>query len=470
MSTASLTFQERHFNHLREFIIHRDGIERAAYVLCGEASIEVDPWDGHPHRKFISYEILPIPEEDILSSSSQHITWKTNSFVHALKLAQARGMTVVLIHSHPGGLTKFSEQDDANEADLLELAQHRNGSETQLLSVVITSDGNLAGRLWVSQQQSVPLRLVQVVGESIRLHYPGRGKGLASPVFQRQALAFGEALNQDFSMLRVGVVGCGGTGSAIAMLLPKMGVRQIALFDKDFVEESNLNRLHGATKADADAKRPKVEVVARSLTELGIGVQVKPYQTWVGDPDCRDALKSCDIIFGCTDDHAGRLLLNRFAYYYTTPVFDMGLALEVSTSDLPQTKADGRITTLIHGHTCLLCQGIVNPVIARDEVLKRSNPAEYERRKAEAYVSGEGNPSPAVVLFTTDVAIMAIEELVHRLQGFRGESGAVSQRVRKFHLMTDRRQTANPNPYCPVCGSIECWGRGDVAPFLDLVE
>jgi molybdopterin/thiamine biosynthesis adenylyltransferase len=221
-----------------------------------------------------------------------------------------------------------------------------------------------------------------VVGESIRLHYSGRGNGLTSPVFQRQALAFGEALAQDFSMLRVGVVGCGGTGSAIAMLLPKMGFRQLALFDKDFVEESNLNRLHGATKADADAKRPKVEVIARSLTELGIGVQAKPYQTWVGDPDCRNALKSCDIIFGCTDDHAGRLLLNRFAYYYATPILDMGLALEVSTSDLPQTRADGRVTTLLPGHTCLLCRGIVNPVIARDEVLKRNNPAEYERRKA----------------------------------------------------------------------------------------
>ncbi|MEH2266651.1 hypothetical protein [Nostoc sp.] len=104
--------------------------------------------------------------------------------------------------------------------------------------------------------------------------------------------------------------------------------------------------------------------------------------------------------------------------------------------------------------------------------MKRSNPDEYERRKAEAYVIGEGNPSPAVVLFTTEVAIMAMQELVHRLQGFRGEDGAAAHRVRKFHLTTDRKPAAILNSNCPVCGTVgsQSWGRGDVIPFLNLVE
>jgi molybdopterin/thiamine biosynthesis adenylyltransferase len=472
MITASLTLQESHLEHLRGFLIHEDGVERAAYILCGKASIASDPWDERPHYKFFSCDILPIMEDEILSSSQQHITWKTDSFIRVLKQAQERGLFVAIIHSHPGGLAEFSEQDNINEPDLVELAQHRNGSETPLLSIILNSDGALAGRLWLAPQHHVPLRQIMVVGESIRLHYSERGQGVVSPILQRQSLALGKVLEQDLSMLRIGIVGCGGTGSAVAMLLPKMGVRQIALFDKDIIEESNLNRLHGALKADADAKRPKVEVIARTLTELGLGVQVKPYQAWVDAPECRDVLKACDLIFGCTDDHAGRLLLNRYGFYYSTPVFDMGLAIEVSSSEPPEIKSmDGRVTVLApaSGHTCLLCRGIISPVIAGNEALKRSNPAEYERRKAEAYVQGEGNPSPAVVLFTTSVAIMAIEELVHRLQGFRGENGAVAQRVRKFHLLTDRRQAAHPSLHCHICGSSRCWGRGDIVPFLDLV-
>jgi molybdopterin/thiamine biosynthesis adenylyltransferase len=220
---------------------------------------------------------------------------------------------------------------------------------------------------------------------------------------------------------------------------------------------------------------PKVEVVAKSLVELGLGVQVRTYQAWIGETDCRDPLKACDIIFCCTDDHTGRLMLNRFAYYYATPVFDMGLAIEVSQEEKPNFQAlDGRVTVLapVPGHSCLLCREVINPVAARDEALKRSNPDEYERRKAEAYVIGEGNPSPAVVLFTTEVAIMAMQELVHRLQGFRGEDGAAAHRVRKFQLMTDRKPAAIPNPNCPVCGTVgvQWWGRGDVVPFLNLVE
>jgi molybdopterin/thiamine biosynthesis adenylyltransferase len=162
-------------------------------------------------------------------------------------------------------------------------------------------------------------------------------------------------------------------------------------------------------------------------------------------------------------------------YYYATPVFDMGLAIEVSQEETPNFQAlDGRVTVLAAapGHTCLLCREVINPIAARDEALKRSNPDEYERRKAEAYVIGEGNPSPAVVLFTTEVAIMAMQEVVHRLQGFRGEDGAAAHRVRKFHLMTDRKPAATPNPNCPVCGTVgfQWWGRGDVMPFLNLVE
>ncbi|MFP5274975.1 ThiF family adenylyltransferase [Coleofasciculus sp.] len=469
-SFVSLTLQERHLQELKNRLLHQDGRERAAYLLCGEAFIPSDPWSNLPRRKYLSFDVLSIPDAEIVSCSSEYITWKTDSFVQALNLAQANRMTVALVHSHPGGFATFSDQDDINEPDLVQLAQNRNGETTRLLSLVLTSEKNLIGRCWINPREYESLDFICCVGNRIQLYYPGRGKGVSFSVFHRQSLAFGKALTQDLSILRVGVVGCGGTGSAVAMLLPKLGVRQIALFDKDVVEESNLNRLHGATWVDAQEQRLKVEVVGRSLTMLGIGVEVKSYQAWIGDPVCRDVLKSCDVVFSCTDDHAGRLLLNRFAYYYLTPVFDMGLAIEVSSSEPPKIQAlDGRVTTLLPGCTCLLCREVINPVIARDETLKRDQPDEYERRKAEAYVFGEGNPSPAVVLFTTDVAIMALEEMVHRFQGFRGEEGAMPQKVRKYHLQTDRQPGVRANEYCPVCSTNGSWGRGDVEPFLDQV-
>lgn len=468
MMKASLTLQEHHYELLKELLQHDDGTEGAAYLLCGNSFITSDPWDRQEHHKFISYTIEKVPDEDIVSQSQLHITWKTDSFVKTLKQAKIRGLTVAIVHSHKD-LLAFSEQDDLNEPDLVDLAKNRNGLDTNLLSLILMPSGEIIGRLWVSRNKNIPLILIRIVGNAIRLHYPDRGKGIPSSILQRQALAFGESLNQDLSLLRVGIVGCGGTGSAVAMLLGRLGVGHIALFDKDVVEESNLNRLHGAFRDDVKQKLPKVQAIARSL--LGLDVEVQTFQEWINEDICHEALKSCDIIFGCTDDHSGRLLLNRFAYYYATPVIDLGLALEVANDvgSLRFACADGRVTVLMPKHSCLLCHGVIDPVQARDENLKRIDPDEFERRKKEAYVLGEGNPSPAVVTFTTSVAIMAIEEFLHRLQGWRGENNAIANRVRKFTLTTDRNQGATYNPNCPICVNQDIWGLGDRDLFLEVL-
>ncbi|AFY71933.1 UBA/THIF-type NAD/FAD binding protein (plasmid) [Thalassoporum mexicanum PCC 7367] len=465
-----LTLREQHLVELQCMLLRQDGKEMAAYLLCGQAAIQSDPWDENPSVKYLSREIVSIPDSEIISHSPQHVAWATDSFVKALKLAQDKDMIVAIVHSHPGGFAAFSQQDDINEPDLVQLAQNRNGAHARLISLILTPDGGLIGRCWTDPETYEPISLICTVGDRIQLHYPDRGKAIPSQVFQRQSLAFGEAFNHDMSMLRVGIVGCGGTGSAVAMLLPRLGVKQIVLFDRDVVEATNLNRLHGATLMDAQNQRPKVEVIRREIESLGIGVQVKTYQSWISNTSCRDALKSCDVIFSCTDDHAGRLFLNRFAYFYLTPVFDLGLAIEISNSIPPWTQSlDGRVTTLIPGGTCLLCREVIDLVVARDEALKREQPAEYEGRKAEAYVIGEGNPSPAVVTFTTGVANMAVEELIHRLQGFRGEVGAIANRVRKFYLAEDRKQGAKSKENCLICNSEQYWGRGDIEPFLDQV-
>ena len=473
MTTHSLTLRDDHLKELRDHLLRDDGCEHAAYLLCNVAAIRRDPWDREAHRKYLSARVIPVPDDQVIESTPSVVTWSTASYVRALKEAAANGQVVAVAHNHPAGMTSFSPQDDANEPDLVQLAVNRNGPETNLLSLILTADGHLTGRVWLLPKEGAhaSMRLIRVIGESWNFHYPGRGKGAAVPAFQRQALAFGQALNEDLRMLRVGIVGCGGTGSALAMLLARLGAGQIALIDNDIVDRTNLNRLHFSWQADADAMRPKVEVVANAIAEMGLGVSVVPIEAWVGDPQCRDPLRACDVIFGCTDDHEGRLFLNRFAYYYTVPVIDMGLSVDVDHGEPPSVKAlDGRVTVLSSHNTCLLCRGIINPQIARAETMKRTNPEEYEQRKAESYVAGEGNPAPAVVTFTTELACMAVNEMIHRLQGFRGSDGSAANRVRKFHLNEDRQPGHKPLPACPICSSDTLWGKGDVQPFLGRVS
>jgi len=472
MTTYSLTLRDEHLTQLRNHLLREEGCEHAAYVLCNVASIRHDPWDRQAHRKYLSAKVIPVPDDHVLESTPNLVTWSTASFVRALKEAKANEQVVAVVHNHPSGMTRFSEQDDANEPDLARLAVNRNGPDSTILSMILTADLQIAGRVWLRPLDGAhaPLRLIRIFGERWTLHYEGRGADASVPSFNRQALAFGDALNHDLRKLRIGIVGCGGTGSAVAVSLARLGVGHLLFVDNDIVDQTNLNRLHGSCQADADAMRPKVEVLARTVSEMGLGVKVVPIEAWVGDPQCRNSLRSCDIIFGCTDDHEGRLFLNRFAYYYLTPVIDIGLAIDVDRGTPPSVKAlDGRVTVIATGHTCLLCRGVINPEIARAETMRRSEPDESERRKAESYVIGEGNPAPAVVTFTTELACMGVNEMIHRLQGFRGPEGGAQNRVRKFHLSEDRRPGHKPGPACAVCSGDGVWGKGDTEPFLGRI-
>jgi molybdopterin/thiamine biosynthesis adenylyltransferase len=466
MSFLDLTLQERHLDALRGLVLREDGVEAAAYLLCGESMISRDPWERRTRRRLTSYEVLPIPNEDAISASERHVTWSTASFVRLLKRAKNDGLIGGIVHAHPRGPVGFSAQDDRNERELARLGQNRNGDKSALLSVLLTGTGEIRARLWPDLHAPINANPIRVVGRHLTFHgtqLPSHDDG----VLARQALAFGPALNARLRELCVGVVGCGGTGSATAMLLARLGVGQLVLFDDDIVETTNLNRLHGARRADADAMRSKVEVVAREIAELGIGVRVIPIRGWIGDSACHDALKACDVIFGCTDDHDGRLLLNRLAYFYLIPVIDMGLAIDPSPNGGPLRDLSGRVTVLTPGAPCLLCRGIVDLITAGHEELKQRHPEEYERRKREAYVRGGGNPAPAVVTFTTATACLAVDELLQGLTGFRGPDGWAWQRSRRFDLMQDRRPGAIQKPSCPVCSDTGYWGRADIEPFLD---
>ena len=463
MSQCSVTLPDGHLEQLRERVLPRHGREGAAYVLFRRACA-TDAWTGAPAIRYLSRDIVPLASQDILSSSEDHVTTSNEAYVRLLQRAQQTDCVPGFVHGHPGGFDRFSERDDINESSLVRLTQNRNGPDTRLVSLVFAGDNLVFGRVWKNPGVCEDIDSIIAVGERIRLH--ARIEDSDRTVFHRQELAFGPALTQTLAHLRVGVIGCGATGSATAMLLSRLGVRKLLLVDNDTVEASNLNRLLAASTADIG--RPKVDVTREMVHNTGLGAEVQTHMGWVGDTSLRDRLKSCDVIFGCTDDHDGRALLNRLAYFYLIPVFDMGIRINVA-ADSVVTHADARVTVIMPGARCLLCHGVVNPVLAREDDLLRRDPEEYARRRAEgeAYIRGGGVQNPAVVTLTTAVACMAVDELIHRVTGYR-HGGSIDHRVSKYHLADVRRPGPAAGP-CAICLDSGYWGLGDIDPFLDRV-
>ena len=469
MTCVDLALHEAHEDRLRLLLARSDGAEAAAYVLLGLSEIARDPWTGRRRLRLVSHEVVPIPEGDMISADRKHVTWSTGGFVALIARAKREGLVPAIVHSHPGGAPEFSEQDDANEPELYRIVANRNGPGMPLASLLLSGEACWSGRLWLDQGRPIPFDHVTLVGHRFRRTWASGQDVAVDDAFDRQVRMFGPEANALLREMRIGVVGCGGTGSAVAMLLARLGVGMLALFDEDIVEASNLNRLHGATRADADAMQRKVDAVTRSIAAMGLGVRAVPIPHWVDHPDARDALKACDVIFGCTDDHGGRMLLDRYARFYGKPVIDVGLAIE-PRAEGGFADMSARVTVLTHGAPCLACRGVVDGQMAAEEALRRADPSEHDRRKREAYVRGGGDPAPAVVTATTQAAAMAVDELLQGITDFRGEDGWAWNRARRLDRGTERRPGAMQRAGCGICGDSSIVGRGDVEPFLDRVS
>ncbi|WP_417260234.1 ThiF family adenylyltransferase [Celeribacter sp.] len=447
---------------IRSLLAQGAGAERSAYMLFGTAAIEKDPWTDTARTRLISHAFIDLDDDDVVSASERHVTWQTDSFMRLLGRAKSDGLVPAIIHTHPKGRARFSKQDDRNEAELARTALIKGAPG--LISVLIASDGEIAVRIWRSAEKPTAIARILHTGPRLTLTAEN-GSNLG--FLDRQTRLFGDQANVMITQFRCGISGGGATGSAVLPLLMRLGVREAVLFEKDHAEDTNLNRLHGARQEDVDAHRAKADIHARTVAEANLGMSLATIDAWAGEPCTWDALKSCDVIFCCTDDHAGRLFLNRFARFYGIAVIDVGLAMQ--RRDAQSFDLFARVTTLVPGHPCLLCGGFINPRRAREEALQRTDPEAYEKLKEEAYLLGEGDPSPAVVTFTTEAGAMAVNEWLTGITGFAGANGMAPTRMRRFHARDERFPEISPRPGCPCCDATETPGRGDMTPFLDMV-
>src|ERR671933_1588591 len=96
--------------------------------------------------------------------------------------------------------------------------------------------------------------------------------------YSRQILfaGIGEEGQRRLRQSRALVVGCGALGSAQVESLARAGVGSLRVADRDFVEESNLQRQTMFTERDARERLPKAVACARRVAEINSDVRVEP--------------------------------------------------------------------------------------------------------------------------------------------------------------------------------------------------
>ena len=442
---------------LRSHLFPGDDLESVALLLCGQHCSD----NG---TVLTVRELFLIPIAACTIRTPYRLTWDTDAIVPALLTAEAKNLSVVKIHSHPGGYSEFSECDDSADRDLFPSIYGWVDGDQPHGSAVMLPDGRIFGRTVSPERVFRPFDRVTVVGDDLRILEYGTINGALDGFAARHAQAFGEGTTLLLQSLSIAVVGCSGTGSPIVEQLGRYGVKKLVLVDPDAVEDVNLNRISGSRTSDAAVRASKVEVQARVIQEMDLGTEVVCFQTDILDPTVISAVADCDIVFGCMDSVDGRFFLNRLASVYHVAYFDVGVKL-IADGAGGISHVCGSVNYLQPDGSSLMSRGVFSAEDLHAASLKRSDPDAYKQQVREKYIKGANETRPAVVSVNTLFSSLAVLEMLARLHPYRDDPNSgfalygLSLNVPCLDQATDGERCLAVTRFC---------GHGEMVPLLGV--
>lgn len=364
------------------------------------------------------------------------------------KRARREKYSLIFAHSHPGiEAPVFSLIDSLGEKRLAAFLAHRHPA-LEHAALVVSEGGMRARRLGKDEEICV----VAVGTHREVIFDPTIPLPSNLDIYDRQVRAFGSSGQQALQRLRIAIVGLGGTGSLVAQQLVHLGVRHLILVDPDVLESTNLNRVANAMPGDIG--HPKVEIAARYINAVAEDSTVTCVVGDVTRSNTAKELLNADIIFGCTDSHGSRAVLQQISYQYLIPCIDVGTTIAVSEGSV--THIYGRVQLLAPGHACFTCSSLLDPNEVRRDMM-----SDFERQ-ADPYIRGAREPAPAVMSLNSTVVSLSVTMLLSMIAGI-----PVSARHILYNAINSalRNVCAQPHPNCYICSRSGGFARGDSWPL-----
>ncbi len=405
---------------------HPNGHERGGVLFLRKFS---DTTFGTSDR-YVVVDFRPFEETEILESSPFSMKFSMRQLPKDFFLCERESLIFGVVHCHPSGGLSFSEKDEQCEQSLISAIANHTTKDSEIVSLLFAENKWIGRcRTGFSPREHTATRHVCIFGEHIFLHF--QPDDALRHWNTRQAAAFGAPFNDALQSMRVAVVGLGGTGSPLAQTALRAGVGELVLIDGDDVETTNLNRTAGYRIKDIGTK--KATRSKEFLDEIGLDCDIRAIAEYVDrSPSGVDALSTCDVVFGCTDDVIGRNTMNEAAYYYCNPFIDVGLTGRIDGHDkkIPKLREHkARISTIMpESGRCLRCQRVVTDDKLAYAFAVRDRPEiatmGKERLRREFYLTGGGEAAPGVGPFTTAAAQFSFMSFMDLLKPFRnlGES------------------------------------------------
>lgn len=442
---------------LCQHLFPEDGKEAIAFALCGRAQA-----DGR--LVFAVHELLLIPY-DRCEREENYLHWHTEDVLPIMNKAMNEHMAVFRIHSHPGGWPHFSKYDLKTDREFFgNLMQGWCEDGLSHVSAIMLPNYRIIGRVYHANGRAQTLDSAIVAGDMIKnVSFEDDAEDVPPEEALRNIQAFGEGTYNTFRKLRIGIVGCSGTGCHAIEQLLRLQVGEMILVDPDVIEGKNLNRLVGAAKKDIG--KAKVAFYKSYIESMGLGVKVVAFSENLYKSDrARRALSTCDVLFGCVDSASGRLLLNTISTFYNIPYFDMGVSLNADGKG-GVSYVGAQIDYLQSGKSSLRTRGVIKQQDVSAELERLFSPDLYEQHRKEHYIKNVQVDRPAVISVNGYVAYMAVLNLLDRIIGYRHEP----QYGQLVSLLCDDEVVKRPEDEFPVDSYLAKYkGRGDCNPYLNM--
>lgn len=371
---------------------------------------------GLNRKAAIVYEvILPREGEQSLTGNASF----TDGYAgRAIMEARRQNAGLAFMHSHPkSGWQGLSYTDEM--AERIVLAPPARVTGRPLVGMTIGSDGYWSARFWESKNGKPRCRWcekVRLVGpRSYKLQFNDRLVP-ASP--RREALrrtydSWGTSAQNDISRMLVGIIGLGSVGCIVAETMARIGVRQMALFDPDRVEEHNLDRLLYGTIEDIGKLKVDLANSKVRLSATAEAVAIKAIAKSIKDRAAFTEMLDCDIILSCVDRPVARDILNYVANAHLIPVIDCGVAITKNRKRDMLEGAHWRAHIVTPYHQCLRCNRQYNTGMVSAELDGSLDSTSYINALPDEQVPGNQNVFP----FSLGVAALAVNLMTRYLIG-----------------------------------------------------
>ena len=427
MKPLTLAMTERTHELAFRYLFPGDGLEAAGVFICNQGS-------GKHHQKLVVAEFVGLSHE-LSDRRVNRVTWPFEAYFSpdTITNIDRLGQSVVTVHSHPNGRNEFSEIDNENDRELFASVNAWFDDGRINGAAIMLPDGSMVARSVGESGQFRGFRSVNVVGDRIMI-WNSAEQGHSTAYERKLSQTFGGGTLDRLRAMRVGVVGCSGTGSIVIELLARNCIGQLVIVDNDVLEEKNLNRIVNGSMVDAINKRSKVEAICGAVERTGLGTRIDAYEALTDSPEVVSALVDCDLLFGCVDSAFGRYHLECLASAYLIPYFDVGVHIDADgTGDIGAADA---VSHYVHPDgRDLWSRGAYHMDQVTAENWQRADPEHYERQRVAGYLAAVGEEQPAVMSVNMQAACMAFNDFIARVHAFRFDRDRefATQRFRLVH-------------------------------------